>query len=376
MFCISCGKSIQAGANYCANCGATVGPYQNAEAQLTSSLDGPPPKETEANRDIGHTAFWIWFVVLFLLSGAMQWWLYPNADVAFLMGSAVGESLALLAIALVVAAIRRLFTKHGFSQTVLQAWGIIFVLASIGNYYNRPPLVPDHQAEVHAAAKNLEDATAPTQAPAASVPATTSQSDVTSSQAIASVMNQQAALLRSYNVKIQAIMADENALPLGTVLTPTSLASADGIANGRRFIAQYNSDIDRLQSTMNSYFVDIRGVIDSAPSATREQLLSGFEPANERTRHAYDDYLSAERRLTTTASAILDLAEQNLGVSYAKDGQIYLPTSALGQYQSLMKQLNDEAVEDNRALQVVNVIEQSAHDKIKGFVSDTATTSQ
>lgn len=379
MFCSACGNHITESSRFCSTCGSEAPGHDPlpivAAINRAPSIPAPsiaaPSTTKPAPSDISRQAFWIWFVVLCGAGEASALLTYPNGNMATNLGYGIGTAISALVIALVIALIRRAFTRSEFGRTVLQSWGIVLVLATIGNYYSRPPLVPDHQAELHAAALNLEDALTPTQAPTTAAVSKIPRANQTTSQALARMFNQQAATLRTYNVKIQKVIADENSLPLDSVLSPASLTSAHGIANGRRVVAQCISDIDQLQSLMNSYFADIRAIVNSAPSGTREQVLSGFEPANAATRQAFGDFLAAERNIISTTSAILDLAERNLGVSYAKDGQIYLPAASLGQYQSLMKQLINEAAQETHAQKVVSDIAQNLYYKLKGFASDT-----
>ena len=306
------------------------------------------------------------------VSEASAWLIYPYGNWATNLGYGLGTAIAALLFALIIAGIRRIFTKNGFSLTVVQSWGALLVLISIMNYHDRPPLVPDHQTEVHAAAQNLGAAVTTTRTP----PTTNApQSAETDSQALARVMNQLADSLRSYKNSTQRIMADENSLPLGMVLAPASLTSADGIANGRHTLAHYGSDNDQLQNIFASYFAEARRIIDSAPSGLREQIRGGYDKTNPRTHQVINDYFTAERNIIATSNAILDLGERNLGVSYAKGAQIYLPSGALEQYQSLMKQLTGEAAQDEHARKAVAASQQKAADEIKSLVSETTPTS-
>ncbi len=379
MFCSACGHHVSESGRFCSSCGAEVpvhDPLPTVTAKIrATSIPAPTvaaPFTTNASpSDISRQAFWIWFVVLCGAGEVSALLTFPHGNMATNLGYGVGTAISALIIALVIALIRRAFTRNDFGRTVLQSWGIVLVLAIIGNYYSRPPLVPDHQAGLHAAALNLEEALTATQSPTPTAVSKDFGANETTSQSLARMFNQQAAVLRTYNVKIQKVIADENSLPLDSVLSPASLTSAQGIANGRRVVAHCISDIDQLQSLMESYFAEIRAIVDRVPTGTREQVLRGFEPANAATRQAFGDFLAAERKIISTTDAVLDLAEGNLGVSYAKDGQIYLPAAALVQYQGLMKQLIDDVAQETHAQKVVTETAQKSQERLKTFASDT-----
>lgn len=356
MICRGCEQDFQGNAAYCPRCEMkqlmdSTSPSPSPMAPRTSGKDFDQlyytPKRLsqreQASSENKTPLFGLWFSTLLITSAAISRISFGKFDIFY----GIGYTIGLLGFALIIAGIRRIFTRKGFGKAFLISWAVVAVLSLAGS------LMPSRNDQVahsrQQALKHLADVAsgvAPSSSSTSSAAPANQAYLEPDGDALTNVVNQLTANLSRYNRHITELNNQQQALGLESVLAPRNLVTRAGIQHGRETIAAYGRLLDDYQSSFSDYENNVMQIIATAPPASRERMTAGFQQNLSHTRGAVSNFIGVEHQLMTTITAVLDLAQANLGASRAQGNVIYLPQHALLEYQHDIATLHTEAAQE------------------------------
>jgi hypothetical protein len=373
MICRGCGETFPGMAAYCLRCETK----QLADAAVAAPTPAPArsmaPKSPELDFDAlyrrsdgfqprsrsrstpqkGNPALFLgWFAALAIASAWLSQLQLPTPDIAMHAGYVVGGMFA----ALILAGIGRIFASGRFGKIYLVTWSLVVALNGVTAVLQASGIVPALDANALKAQQDaIRQLVATAQGTAAPAPSTSTPVAINrpfvepEADALTDVINQVNAALGLYNQHIFELNSQQQALGLDQVLAPQNLVTRAGIQHGRTIVAAYGKILDDYQVTYDAYVEKVQQIFAAGPPASRARLLPAFQQHVAESRDAIATFVSVERQMSANVSAVLNIAQANLGVSQARGNVIYLPQHALLEYRQHIASLQALSYQEQAA---------------------------
>lgn len=371
MVCESCGQPLTNGTKFCGLCGAASAPSFAFDGGLPL-VDGPvgPPQAhasvVASSGDVPVVAFLIGMLVYAVVVFAIYRRVVHD-DWAMALGWTIGGAFLWPAVGVGIA---RLFGARRWRRNLLIWVPIVAVLAFFGAWprhhvsYSAADVQSIHDAvsELHAVADENKQLAAGQKAAMTEMPNRLDQLAAAPHgpvpPALASIIHQEAALLRAFGERSAAHGAQLDALHIETVLAPASLAHASSIDEGRDRLHQASAIEHAVFQDYRETMDSIQSLLNTLPEEARASAIAGFRASRPRGDAAMTRLMHVEEQIYARGEDMLDLGEANLGKSYARNNTIYLPHDALPRYNELIHDIRELAQEETQAQKDLAALQQ------------------
>ena len=158
-----------------------------------------------------------------------------------------------------------------------------------------------------------------------------------------------------------------NALPVATVISPNNLTSPDGIVKSRTIIAEGKKLIAERGQLLINYWNEASTYFKTAniDEASRQAVLSSLLSGKSDIDRLYSDLDQVQLASLNEVSAIVDLAEKNMGELTVRDNKLLFPNQmVLDEYNLHMKNLLVASNEEAKATQAMQQLGQAKRTQI------------
>lgn len=364
MFCQNCGSAVGDADRFCRACGHLVATSFDAPtfAPPSSTPSNTPPAPsgaTKVTRQDAQGGTFILLLAAYFVISLLVYYKFVEQNIAVAIGWAFGGVFFWPAL---ITGICHLFGAKRWRRNMLICTPIVGALAFYGAWPGSQLANTDRQ-QIHDAAVSIRSLAEKQTVRPADVPHERATS--ASTQSLGQATTNIAAILRRQNEVNEARRVRMDDLHIETVLAPSALITAAGIADSRQRLKEFFDIQQEIFADYGRTMDATRKELEKLPLNLREQALAAMAKTQPRVQMEINSYRNIEQRLQERSIQVLDLCQSNIGLSYTAGNQIYLPQSALETYQRLMRDIRELAAQEAKAETEILKLRQSGIDDLK-----------
>lgn len=356
MHCEQCGTQVREGARFCSGCGRSAASETDKQRQFENlaAETGSPTSRPKVDFTLGTVMFCA--VGLTLVDVLKSVALDGTTNGAAMVGA---WSVPFLIAALTALACR-VFKRPTVRHTFVVTWAVLEALTlaiGVNNYYARQ----SRDEALRTATAHLAAALDHTQHPSA---ATIAPAPMQDAHSLASVMEQMAVLYRNESEHTEAVQKRIAAMPLGTVISPETLTSREGIFKSRKMLQDFSEILNGIEKQQATLSEKTSALLDTLEPSQRAAARSTYEPARAKVLAATGRYIAIEREGIVRFSSVLNFAEQHMGQIRQQGKLLVMPGEILPEYSALLANVVATAKEEEAAYAEIHSLKDQSRKSI------------